>query len=307
MLLPARPFFGLSLNAPAERPGELLAWADAAEEHGYDLVTVMDDPFDGGRNEAYTALTVALARTRRVVGYVGVTNLPLRPAPVLARIVSTLSALTGGRVVLGLGAGGSADHAAAFGGPTLTPGQAVDALDEAIRLVHVLTGGGSGPVDFAGRHYRVRGARPAAVPTPPIWTGAGGPRALVITGRLADGWIPQYGADWRSPVVRRARAAIDAAACRAGRDPRRILTCYNITAALTSRDLARTRDGDGRWVGGSARQWIDELTTGVTDYDAAGFTTTITAAAGQPSLELAVRFARDVIGPVRAATGSGQH
>ncbi|TWP37691.1 LLM class flavin-dependent oxidoreductase [Leekyejoonella antrihumi] len=293
------PLFGLWLNAAS---ADLVAWATAAEEHGYDLVAVMDDPYDVDLFEAYTALTVALARTTRVLGYVGVTNLPLRPAPVLARIVSTLSALCDGRVVLGLGAGGDLDRAAAFGGPILTPGQAVDALEEAIRLVHALTGGGIEPVRFTGRHYRVDGALPAAQPPPPVWTGAGGPRALRITGRLADGWIPQYGDDWRSAAVREARAVIDDAALRAGRDPAEVGTCYNISATLTSRDLARTRDEDGRWIGGSARQWVDELVTAVTDYDAGGFTTTITDRSGQATLDLATRFAQDVIGPVRDAT-----
>ncbi|WP_186525996.1 LLM class flavin-dependent oxidoreductase [Leekyejoonella antrihumi] len=146
------------------------------------------------------------------------------------------------------------------------------------------------------------GALPAAQPPPPVWTGAGGPRALRITGRLADGWIPQYGDDWRSAAVREARAVIDDAALRAGRDPAEVGTCYNISATLTSRDLARTRDEDGRWIGGSARQWVDELVTAVTDYDAGGFTTTITDRSGQATLDLATRFAQDVIGPVRDAT-----
>jgi hypothetical protein len=63
----------------------------------------------------------------------------------------------------------------------------------------------------------------------------------------------------------------DQAAADAGRDPRDIATIYNLPGVITSRPLAATRDRDGRWIGGSAEQWVEELTGAVVAYQAAGF------------------------------------
>jgi alkanesulfonate monooxygenase SsuD/methylene tetrahydromethanopterin reductase-like flavin-dependent oxidoreductase (luciferase family) len=85
----------------------------------------MDHPYAGDRHEAYATLAFALGRTERIAGYVGVSSLPLRPASVLARTVSTLVALSAGRVVLGLGSGGLWARIAQFGVARLSPGDAV--------------------------------------------------------------------------------------------------------------------------------------------------------------------------------------
>ena len=61
------------------------------------------------------------------------------------------------------------------------------------------------------------------------------------------------------------------AAAAAGRDPAQIVSVYNFGGRITAEPLAATRDQDGRWIGGSVRQWVDELTTAVLDHHAAGF------------------------------------
>ena len=63
-------------------------------------------------------------------------------------------------------------------------------------VVRALSGGGD-PVTFDGEFYHVTELTPAAAPTPPIWTGSLGTKALAVTGRHADGWIPGHLADWR--------------------------------------------------------------------------------------------------------------
>jgi Luciferase-like monooxygenase/Bacterial DNA topoisomerase IB, N-terminal domain len=83
---------------------------------------------------------------------VTVTNLPSRPAPVLARTVTSLSALSGGRIVLGVGAGSLWDMIVKLGVPRLNGESAVRALKEAITLIRALSGGGD-PVSFDGRFY----------------------------------------------------------------------------------------------------------------------------------------------------------
>jgi alkanesulfonate monooxygenase SsuD/methylene tetrahydromethanopterin reductase-like flavin-dependent oxidoreductase (luciferase family) len=157
-----------------------------------------------------------------------------------------------------------------LGVPRLDPGSAVRAMAEAITLIRALSGGGD-PVTFDGEFYHVSGLDPADVPAPPIWTGSVGPKSLAVTGRLADGWVPPRASDWQSTRYRESRPLIDAAAVAAGRDPAQIATVYNFGGRITLEPLAATRDEDGRWIGGSVRQWIDELTAAVVEHQASGF------------------------------------
>ncbi len=277
---------------------ELLALAEQADRLGLDVFSVADHPYFADRLDAYAALAFLLGRTTSITGVVTVTNLPSRPAPQLARTVSALSTLSGGRVVLGLGAGGLWDEIVKLGVPRLEPGAAVRALEEAITLIRALSGGGEA-VTVTGAHYQVAGLVPAAEPAPPIWTGAVGPKALAVTGRLADGWVPARASDWLSPLYRESRPIIDAAAAAAGRDPGSVVTVYNFGGRITAEPLAATRDDDGRWLGGSAEQWISELARAVQVHGAGGFfyrTTDDTPA------EIALsRWAEDIVPAVRAA------
>ena len=99
--------FGTFLTPQAAAPDRVLALAALTEEVGLDLVAVQDHPYQARFLDTWTLLSVIGARTRRVRVAPDVANLPLRPPAVLARSVATLDRLTGGRVELGLGAGGS--------------------------------------------------------------------------------------------------------------------------------------------------------------------------------------------------------
>ena len=272
-----------------------------ADRDGLDLFTLADHPYFGDKLDAYAALGFLLGRTTRIAGMVSVTNLASRPAPVLARTITSLSALSGGRVVLGLGAGALWDMITRLGVPRLDPGAAVRAMEEAIILVRALSGGGD-PVTFDGEFYRVSDLDPAAVAAPPVWTGSGGPKSLAVTGRLADGWVPQGGADWLSTRYRQARPLIDEAAAAAGRDPSAIITVYNFGGRITPEPLLATRGEDGRWIGGSARQWVDELTSAVLEHDAGGFVYRTTD--DTPAAEAVARFAREIVPAVREAVAA---
>lgn len=261
--------FGLGLETRHADLPHLLRYAKACDAAGLDVVSMSDHPNYADRVDAYAALGVVLGATQQISGVVNLTNIGIRSAPLLARTIAGLSALSDRRVILGVGAGSLWDDLARLGVAPRSPAAAVQAMAETITVVRALTGGGP-PVDFAGRFYQLRAADPSPEPTPSIWTGSQGPRSLAVTGRLADGWIPAHAADWRSSLVARSRPLIDQAAIAAGRNPAEIVTVYNAGGQITDRAVPNPRDVDGRWIGGSTSQWIDELTSAIIDFDAAG-------------------------------------
>lgn len=263
--------FGFGAHSGVGQVPDLLRLVQQADADGLDVFSVSDHPYLGKNLDAYAAVGFLLGRTQHISGLVNVTNLPTRPAPMLARTVTSLSALSGGRIVLGMGAGGLWDRISDLGVPRLSPGEAVDAFEEGIVLVKRLSGGGP-PVTHEGRHYRVNRIDPAPVAASPVWTGSVGKKSLAATGRVADGWIPGHAADWLSERYRTSRPIIDEAALSVGRDPREIRTIFNFPGRITDRPLTATRDHNGRWLGGSVDQWIEELTGAVLEYNAGGFT-----------------------------------
>ena len=277
---------------------ESVRLAVQADGEGLDRFHVADHPYFGDKLDAYALLSFILGQTERITGMVSVTNLPGRPAPVLARTITSLSALSGGRVALGIGAGGLWDTIVKLGVPRLDGGSAVRAMAEAITLIRALSGGGD-PVTIDGEFYQVSGLDPANVPAPPIITGSGGPQSLAVTGRLADGWLPPGGSDWLSPLYREGRPRIDEAAATAGRDPAQVVTIFNFGGRITREPLAATRGEDGRWIGGSARQWVDELTDAVLDHHANGFIYHSTD--HTPADQALSRWAREIVPAVREA------
>lgn len=295
----ANVVFGFGAHSDIDDGPQLLRLAEQADRDGLDLFSLSDHPYLGERLDAYAAVGFVLGRTQRISGFANVSNLPLRPAPMLARTVTSLSAISGGRVVLGMGAGGRWDRISDMGVPRLSPDDAVRAFEEAIVLVKKLSGGGP-PVTFEGRHHRVERIEPAPVAAPPVWTGSVGPKSLAATGRVADGWLPGHAADWLSERYRTSRPVIDAAAAAVGRDPREVRTVFNFPGRITDRPLAATRDRDGRWVGGSTEQWVEELTGAVLEHGAAGFML-FSPSGGTPDATSLARWGREIVPAVREA------
>ena len=207
-----------------QRPLQLAVLAD---ELGFDLVGVQDHPYQRRFFDTWTLLTAMAIRTQRITVFPDVVNLPLRPPAVLAKAAASLDILSGGRLELGLGAGGFWDAIKAWDGPARTPGESVSALEEAIQVIRLLWNGQHG-IRFEGKYYRLGGAHSGPVPAHPIgiWLGAYRPRMLSIIGRLADGWVPSYGY-LKEPELKVANGRIDEAAREAGRDPRTIRRVLN--------------------------------------------------------------------------------
>ena len=223
---------GIFVVPDATDPASTLEQVVAGDRSGLDLVGVQDHPYQQRFFDTFTLLSFAAARTQRIRLVTDVANLPLRPPAMLAKAAASLDLLSGGRFELGLGAGAFWDGVEAMGGPRRSPGQSVDALEEAIAVLRAFWAG-DGSVDFEGEHYTVNAANPGPSPAHPIgiWLGAYGPRMLRVTGRLADGWLPSLGGRYMSPEdAPRMQAAVEEAARAARRDPAEIERAVNVTA-----------------------------------------------------------------------------
>ncbi|MGW6278721.1 LLM class flavin-dependent oxidoreductase [Kribbella sp. NPDC055071] len=243
--------FGTFLTPAVDNPARVIALAQLTEQVGLDLVSFQDHPYQPRLMDAWTLVSAVAAQTQRVKVTTNVANLPLRHPVVLARSVATLDLITGGRIELGLGAGGFLDAVAANAGPQLTSGQSITALEEAmaiIREVWTPTGGG---IRLSGKHYNVSGAKRGPQPAHDveIWLGAYKPRMLAVTGRLADGWLPT--SSYAGPDQLTAmNKIIDEAAVEAGRDPASVRRLYNVAGRFTGR---------GGFLQGPEEVWIDQL------------------------------------------------
>ena len=217
--------FGVFITPEAtERP---LQQAAIADELGFDVIGVQDHPYQRRFYDTWTLLTAMAMRTERITLFPDVVNLPLRPPAMLAKAAATLDILSGGRVEVGLGAGGFWEAIKAYGGPARTPGESVSAVEEAIQVMRLLWSGQHG-IRFDGEIYRLAGAHSGPVPPHAIgiWLGAYRPRMLSLVGRLADGWVPSYGYVKPADIIEGNRR-IDEAATAAGRDPRTIRRVLN--------------------------------------------------------------------------------
>ena len=293
--------YGIGVSNAVRDVEQTMGIIEVADRAGLGHFSVSDHPYVGQMLDAYSLVGVALGRTRSISGLVNVSNLPTRPAPMLARAVTSLAMLSGGRVVTGLGAGGSWDDITRLGFPRLTGGEAVRAFEEAFTVIRSLAGGGP-PATFEGEFYRLDRVEPAPVDAPPIWTGSVGAKSLAVTGRHADGWIPGHAADWLSSRYRESRPILDEAALATGRDPHDIATIYNLPGRITPTALATPRDQDGHWLGGSVSQWVEELSGAVSQHGAGGFT--YFPVGDLPLERSSALWAEEVVPAVREALGN---
>ncbi|MDP9365666.1 MAG: TIGR03621 family F420-dependent LLM class oxidoreductase [Chloroflexota bacterium] len=186
-----RPFrFGVI----GERVGDgtaLIETAGAAEAAGYATFLLRDDlvaaPFGPQPAPLAALATVAAATTTLRIGTMVLANDFRHPA-VLAKEAATLDLLSGGRFELGIGAGWLREEYARAGIPFDPVGVRIDRLEESLRVLKGLLGGGA--FSFSGLHYAVDGLEnfPAPVqrPRPPLLVGGGGKRMLGIAAREAD-------------------------------------------------------------------------------------------------------------------------
>lgn len=206
---------------------EYLALARAAEAAGFDSIWLGDHLLyrgDGrperGPWEAWTLLAALAAVTERVTLGPLVACAGFHPPGVLAKMAATIDEVSGGRFVLGLGAGWNRTEFDAFGIPF---DRRVSRFEEAFAIVRGLLAGERVTLD--GRFWQAQEA--VLLPPPhrrvPLMVGSNGPRVLGITLPHVDAWNTWYdGYGNRAEGFAALGARIDAAAAEAGRDPREI-------------------------------------------------------------------------------------
>jgi alkanesulfonate monooxygenase SsuD/methylene tetrahydromethanopterin reductase-like flavin-dependent oxidoreductase (luciferase family) len=232
-------------------------WLDTvrdAEAAGFTGAWIWDHFMSRGRRtdpvlECWSMLAAASRETSRIRLGSFVTNVMNRHPAVLARITATVSELSGGRVDLGIGAGGNPAEHDAYG--LAFPEAAVRGvhLEEAVTVIRQLFAGG--PADRDGPLYPLHEAYafPAPDPAPRIVVSGSSPAGARRAARIGDAWT--CGAD----DLERLRPVFEEAAADAGRDPASIPIVLEVPAADAVADL----DGlAGRW----AERSIDELVVG---------------------------------------------
>ena len=232
--------FGSFLTPTASSPEQVVDLAVSSEQAGLDLVTFQDHPYQTAFLDTWTLMSFVAARTSTIGLSANVTNLPLRPPAVLARSVASLDRLTGGRVELAMGAGAFWDGIEAMGGPRRSPGEGVQALEEAIDVIRQIWDvDAPGGVRVEGKHYRVVGAKRGPAPSHEIgvWLGAEKPRMLRLIGRRADGWLPSLPRLHPGDLAA-GNAVIDEAAEQAGRPPGAVRRLLNIGLGMAAEELA---------------------------------------------------------------------
>jgi probable F420-dependent oxidoreductase len=226
--------FGVNVSASVSEKSDPVVASRRAEELGFDFVSASDHPGSSSPNyETWTMLTWIAAATSRIKIASRVLGLPYRSPAMVAKMAETLDRLSGGRLILGLGAGHSDDEFRRFGLSVPTPRDKVDGLAEAITVIRGLWR--EAEFSFAGRIHHTDRADFEPKPTRPIpiWLGTFGPRALQVTGRQADGWIPSHGYVSLDELPAMRRRVLDAVRA-AGRDPAAFTCAYNVPVYVGS-------------------------------------------------------------------------
>jgi probable F420-dependent oxidoreductase len=280
---------GINLSTSAAVGTDPAADAVRAEELGYDFVCVSDHLHGTHPSyETWTMLTWMAAATSTIHVVSNVLGLPYRSPAVLAKMAESLDRLSGGRLVIGLGAGGWDAEFSAFGLPVRTPKEKVDGLEDALQILRGLWR--EPTFTFHGPVYSVEDAELEPKPDRPVpvWVGGFGPRSLRVIGRLADGWLPSMPVVPPEEVAAK-RAVIQVAAESAGRDPDELTYAYNISVHLGTGLV------DDRVIGGSAAEVTDRIGALVTQLGLDAINVSFVG----PGDDHAVAFATDVVPDLR--------
>jgi alkanesulfonate monooxygenase SsuD/methylene tetrahydromethanopterin reductase-like flavin-dependent oxidoreductase (luciferase family) len=215
--------------------------------------------------DGWTLVSFALARyPGKLCGHDVLCNSFRNPAH-LAKMAATAQALSGGRLVLGIGAGWNQEEYRAYGWPFPSAKVRIEQLAEAIQVIRAMWT--QAPASFEGRHYRIDGAycEPPPDPTPPIMVGGAGEKYLLrVVAQYADWWNYVYAG--REAYAHKQEVLQEH--CRdAGRDYGEILQVLHMGILIADSDteLARlqarddVRPADDNTIAGTPEQVAEQL------------------------------------------------
>ena len=232
----------LQTDPPAARVVEL---ARQAELFGFSHVWTFDSHILW--QEPFVIYSQVLAATRKVMVGPMVTNPATRDWTVTASLFATLNDMFGNRTICGIGRGDSAVRV--INGKPVTLAD----LRASIEVIRPLANGEA--AEYRGNHVRFPWGSKSRLP---IWVAAYGPKALALTGEIADGFILQL-AD--PDITAWSIAAVRAAAAAAGRDPDAVTICVAAPAYVTDGSEAGRQYGRDqcRWFGGMVGNHVAEI------------------------------------------------
>ena len=239
------PHFQLPWSGQGPRWADIAALARRAEAVGFDsfwmpdhLVFRSEGVHQQGGWDAWSLLTAVAATTERLEIGPLVACSSFRNPALIAKMAATIDEISGGRFVLGLGAGWHRPEYDAFGFPY---DRRVSRFEEALQIVAALLR--TGHVDFDGTYYQARDCelRPRGPRQngPPILVGGSGERMLRLAARYADAW----NADRQNDVdaVKALNARVDAACRDVGRDPASLARIIGIQVDLLNESRQATQ------------------------------------------------------------------
>ena len=242
------------------------------EATGWDIACVTDHFMpntkerEGAMLESWSTLSALAALVPRLrVGTIVLGNTYRHPA-VVAKMAAQVDIISGGRLILGLGAGWQENEHEAYGIPFYTTRERLERLDEACEVIRSLW---TRPrSDFEGRYYRLSDApldpRPVQRPHPELMIGGGGERVtLRIVAKHADHWNV-----WGGPqVLARKGAILDDHCAAVGRDPKSVTRSANMALLLTDRksEIEQLADTIAKRMGPHAADARDTCLAGTPD------------------------------------------
>jgi alkanesulfonate monooxygenase SsuD/methylene tetrahydromethanopterin reductase-like flavin-dependent oxidoreductase (luciferase family) len=280
---------------------EYLAMAQAAEEVGFDSIWLGDhllyrdgdDGRDRGPWDAWTLMAALSAGTQRVQLGPLVACTAFHPPGLIARMAAALAEVSGGRFVLGLGAGWNEDEFRAFGLPY---DHRVSRFEESFTIIRRLLAGERVTLD--GRYYQADDAvlRPAPPEPPRLMIGSNGPRMLSIALPHVEAWNTWY-EDFGNSAEGFAALSdrISEAARLAGRDPSEIERSACVYVALDGADAGRASTPEAPPLSGSP----DRLASSLSEFAEAGADEAILVV--NPITERSIRELGAVLALVRSA------
>jgi alkanesulfonate monooxygenase SsuD/methylene tetrahydromethanopterin reductase-like flavin-dependent oxidoreductase (luciferase family) len=249
-----------SLQRPVHSWESIKDQALAAEAVGFDAVLIADHFLyhsDNGNVGCWESVALAgalaAATTSIEIGH-SVFNAPYRSPALVAKIAESLDEISGGRYILGIGAGNTSDSEyAAFG---IQADNRYSRFAEAIEIIHSLLK--SGHVDFEGKYWSardadlvLRGPRPQG---PPIVIAAWGPKMMRLTARFADvwnGWVPAGPSVTAfRPMVKKLEQACE----QAGRDPATLRRSLDIQVDPLGYYEELSPGGSGKPIAGTSEE-----------------------------------------------------